>query len=296
MKYSCLFTIFCFLSFSDLSAQNLFKSFYFQMPIDDAKAILNKNSKTLKKLSFGNGTNYSFRNRSFVQRDNKLVSINIWSKQNLTLLEATNYLKNTRSHFESQNYKVVYAQENWSNPNLIMKNLPGVRFVDEDKTVLIELYPRGQGTVYNVFVTFYNYGGILAAGMLAHTLVGYRTTKYFAEVTPTASPRNFKKYNDAIINNFEAVDGGSDFPDFLYACGKYSDHHDAAEAAHWPPFHAAFINYIRSSVPNFREDDWSEETKKLVAFLYGVAVHYNADEIWEGLTDELGNGYGFNKF
>ena len=58
-----------------------------------------------------------------VERDNKLVSINIWSKQNLTLLEATNYLKNTRSHFESQNYKVVYAQENWSNPNLIMKNL-----------------------------------------------------------------------------------------------------------------------------------------------------------------------------
>ena len=157
MKYSCLFTIFCFLSFSDLSAQILFKSFYFQMPIDDAKTILNKNSKTLKKLSFGNGTNYAFRNRSFVERDNKLVSINIWSKQNLTLLEATNYLKNTRSHFESQNYKVVYAQENWSNPNLIMKNLPGVRFVDEDKTVLIELYPRGQGTVYNVFVTFYNY-------------------------------------------------------------------------------------------------------------------------------------------
>ena len=38
-----------------------------------------------------------------------------------------------------------------------MKNLPGVRFVDKDKTVLIELYPRGQGTVYNVFVTFYNY-------------------------------------------------------------------------------------------------------------------------------------------
>ena len=157
MKYSCLFTIFCFLSFSDLSAQNLFKSFFFQMPVDDAKAILNKNSKTLKKLSFGNGTNYAFRNRSFVERDKKLVSINIWSKQNLTLLEATNYLKSTRSHFESQNYKVVYAQENWSNPNLIMKNLPGVRFVDQDKTVLIELYPRGQGTVYNVFVTFYNY-------------------------------------------------------------------------------------------------------------------------------------------
>ncbi len=31
----------------------------------------------------------------------------------------------------------------------------------------------------------------------------------------------------------------------------------------------------------------------MVAFLFGVAVHYNADEIWEGLTDELQNGYGF---
>ena len=32
--------------------------------------------------------------------------------------------------------------------------------MDEDKTVLIELYPRGHETVYNVFVTFYNYIGL----------------------------------------------------------------------------------------------------------------------------------------
>eukprot|EP00943_MAST-04B_sp_MAST-4B-sp1_P000099 g99.t1 len=120
--------------------------------------------------------------------------------------------------------------------------------------------------------------------MLAHTLVGYRTTKYFGEVTGSASPKFYKKYNDAIEKNLEAIDGGSDFPDFLYACGKYSDHHSAAEAAHWPR---------KSSVPNFKEDKWNDETKKLVAFLFGVAVHYNADEIWEGLTDELQNGYGF---
>ena len=38
-----------------------------------------------------------------------------------------------------------------------------------------------------ILFTFSHYGGIIvvdAAGMLAHTLVGYRTTKYFGEVTP----------------------------------------------------------------------------------------------------------------
>ena len=52
---------------------------------------------------------------------------------------------------------MVYAQENWSKPTLVKKNLPGIRFVDPDKTVVVEVDPRGQGSVYNVFITFYNY-------------------------------------------------------------------------------------------------------------------------------------------
>ena len=85
-----------------------------------------------------------------------------------------------------------------------------------------------------LFILFVSQNLVDGAGMLAHTLVGYRTTKYFGEVTGSASPKFYKKYNDAIEKNLEAIDGGSDFPDFLYACGKYSDHHSAAEAAHWP--------------------------------------------------------------
>ena len=162
MKYYPILTfLLYFIIPQELFAQKLFRSFVFQMPINEAKAILLKESKTLKNLNFGKETNYSFRKRSFVERNDKLISINVWSKQNLTLAQATNYLKKSRSFFESENFKVVYAQENWSNPNLIMKNLPGVRFVDKEKTVLIELYPRGQGSVYNVFITFYNYDWFL---------------------------------------------------------------------------------------------------------------------------------------
>jgi hypothetical protein len=35
--------------------------------------------------------------------------------------------------------------------------LPCIRFVDSDKTTVVEVDPRGQGGVYNVFVTFYDY-------------------------------------------------------------------------------------------------------------------------------------------
>lgn len=75
--------------------------------------------------------------------------------------QATAYLKKTRKYFESIDHKTVYAQENWSDPVLVKKNLPCIRFVDPDKRVVIEMDPRGQGSVYNVFITFYNYDWFL---------------------------------------------------------------------------------------------------------------------------------------
>jgi hypothetical protein len=89
------------------------------------------------------------------------VSINIWSKKNLSLSQATAYLKKTRKYFESLDHKTVYAQENWSDPVLVKKNLPCIRFVDPDKRVVIEMDPRGQGSIFNVFITFYNYDWFL---------------------------------------------------------------------------------------------------------------------------------------
>ena len=55
----------------------------------------------------------------------------------------------------------MYAQKDWSNPILVKKNLPCIRFTDQEKSVVIEMDPRGQGSVYNVFITFYNYAWFL---------------------------------------------------------------------------------------------------------------------------------------
>ena len=160
MKSFCIVLLFIGIS-SFVNAQILYKEFSFGMPIDEAKEILQENSKSLKNIVFGNGTSYAFRKRSLVDHDGSLVSINIWSKKNLNLAQATQYLKKSRSHFESNNYKTVYAQENWSDPILVKKNLPCIRFIDPDNTVVIEMDPRGQGSVYNVFVTIYNYDWFL---------------------------------------------------------------------------------------------------------------------------------------
>ena len=160
MKSFCIVLLFIGIS-SFVNAQILYKEFSFGMPIEEAKEILQENSKSLKNIVLGNGTSYAFRKRSLVDHDGSLVSINIWSKKNLNLAQATQYLKKSRSHFESNNYKTVYAQENWSDPILVKKNLPCIRFIDPDNTVVIEMDPRGQGSVYNVFVTIYNYDWFL---------------------------------------------------------------------------------------------------------------------------------------
>ena len=140
-----------------VGGQVLYKEFIYDMPIDQAKKILKENSKTLKNINFGNGISYAFRKRSLVENDGRLVSINIWSKKNLSLSQASAYLKRTRKYFESNDFKTVYAQENWSDPVIVKKNLPCIRFVDPDKRVVIEMDPRVQGSVFNVFITFYNY-------------------------------------------------------------------------------------------------------------------------------------------
>ena len=91
----------------------------------------------------------------------------------------------------------------------------------------------------------------------------------------------------AITAQPESVAAGADFPDFLYACGDYADHHDAGEAAHWPQFHVPAVRYVRN-LPDFNRSGsavpytWSADTQKLVAFIYGLTVHYVTDEIWEG--------------
>ena len=111
----------------------------------------------MTNVSFGAQTAYAVRKKSLVNEDGILISINLWSKNNLSLQQAETYLLKSKAYFESKEYKTVYAQENWSKPLLVKKNLPCIRFVDPDKKTVVEVDPRGQGSVYNIFVTYYNY-------------------------------------------------------------------------------------------------------------------------------------------
>ena len=74
----------------------------------------------------------------------------------------------------------------------------------------------------------------LGASMNVHSIVGHRATSYFAGVanrTAGIPPEHAAAYDAAIKEYATAVLAGADFPDFLYACGSYKDHHDAGEAA-----------------------------------------------------------------
>ena len=75
--------------------------------------------------------------------------------------------------------------------------------------------------------------GTDAASMDIHSVVARRAIDYFGNVPKHA------KLSALIRASPNAILGGADFPDFLYACGKYADHHDAGEVAHWPRFLSA---------------------------------------------------------
>ena len=136
----------------------------------------------------------------------------------------------------------------------------------------------------------------LGASMNVHSIVGHRATSYFAGVanrTAGIPPEHAAAYDAAIKEYATAVLAGADFPDFLYACGSYKDHHDAGEAAHWPPFQAAAIRYLQRLQPD--PLNWDADQRQLAAFIYGLAVHYVSDELWEGLTGQLGTRRGFTE-
>ena len=83
------------LSFSSpLWAQSfLYEKFEYEMPIQQAKALLKKNKKTFKNIKLGSGTSYAIRRASLKQKNQKVYAITLTSKKNLTLKEATSYLK-----------------------------------------------------------------------------------------------------------------------------------------------------------------------------------------------------------
>lgn len=159
MKPSQLFIRVVFFLYigSPLVAQEyLFDEFYFGMPKKEAKNKLSAQRKSLKEFELGQGVVYTLKGNSLVMEKGKLVEVKVWTKSNLSLKQIKSGLQKTRKHFEQEGYKVVYEQDNWSNPELLDTNKPCLRLLDPQQTLLLEIEPRGQEGFYNIYLNYYN--------------------------------------------------------------------------------------------------------------------------------------------
>ena len=158
MKRFKVFSIFILLYTLSVIGQDsvLYEPFRFHMSEAEAINLLKKNRKRFKSIPLGSGNIFSLRKGSLNFEAGKLYSVTIWSKKNLDLRKAEAYLKNTRKHLESKGFIMVYAQEYWDKPLQRDKDKPCIRFVNKEKNILLDFESRGQGNIYNVFLSYYN--------------------------------------------------------------------------------------------------------------------------------------------
>ena len=104
---------------------------------------------------------------------------------------------------------------------------------------------------------------ILACGLVTHSIIVKQAQAYF--------PRFSRGIEGSLF-------AGAPFPDYFYHCWTNPA---AGEAAHWSPFHQAFIKLIKET-----------PSREATAFIYGAFSHTIADIIWHGIH-EMPFGYGF---
>ncbi len=140
----------------------LYGAFTFNMPFQEALLELKQNKKKYQNIVLGGGTSYAIRRASFKRKNDRVYSLTLTSKKTLNLNQASGYLNKSRSYFEKAGYTVVYADKHWSEPLLRDPQKPCIRLVNEDKNLLIEMEPIGQGAIYNIYVTYYSYDWFVA--------------------------------------------------------------------------------------------------------------------------------------
>lgn len=78
----------------------------------------------------------------------------------------------------------------------------------------------------------------------------------------------------ATLNHWpETVRVGAVYPDWGYLWGRTSD---AAEDAHWQPFHTTALEYLH----NQYGEPWSVHAERLFCFISGMACHGTMDDAW----------------
>ena len=143
-------------SFHVYSQTKIFDDFSYTMSKKEAFYLLKRNKKKFNSLTLGQANIFVLRRGSLVFKEDSLVHITMWSKSNLDLEKTEKQLKASKFHLESEGFEIVYAQNHWENPLIKDKNKPYMRMIHKEKRVLIEIEPRGQGGVYNVFLSLYN--------------------------------------------------------------------------------------------------------------------------------------------
>ncbi|KAJ1933363.1 hypothetical protein FBU59_006051, partial [Linderina macrospora] len=94
---------------------------------------------------------------------------------------------------------------------------------------------------------------------------------------PSGNSERIALYRGILDRHPEALQAGVVFPDWGYGC---LSNDDAAEAAHWTPFLESGLEYFHQTY----HQPYSEKAEQLAAFLFGIASHQVADELWHSLS------------
>lgn len=158
MNQRILFFLFLFfLVGAPVHAQTkLFDGFLYQMPKKEAISILKDNKKKFNNLKFGTKNNFVLRKGSLAFENDILIHITLWSKNDLNSNAAGKKLQEAVKYFESKSFEMVYSQPQWSDPKIKDLTKPYIRMVHREKKLLVELEPRGQGDLFNVFLSYYD--------------------------------------------------------------------------------------------------------------------------------------------
>ncbi|TNV85120.1 hypothetical protein FGO68_gene1907 [Halteria grandinella] len=116
------------------------------------------------------------------------------------------------------------------------------------------------------------------AGMLVHMDVSDRALHAFA---PQNTSYPFKQ---ALLRHRAYLQAASPFADWGYLCQS-----PAGEESHWPPFIEAYYSYMNSTY-----EKGSEKYDQMLAFLFGIVSHVQADVPWHwGRTQDQALPQGF---
>ena len=103
-----------------------------------------------------------------------------------------------------------------------------------------------------------------SCGMVVHMDVTERALNNWRSTDETYP------YEKVLREHHSYLQAGSPFPDWGYLCQT-----PAGEDSHWPPFVDAYKTYLEKTYKR-----GTEQYNQLLAFLFGVESHIEADVLW----------------